>query len=122
MSDTFVNFLLICEANSLSTYTEISLSVTKSVTSKYLSITLNTIVSVLLLAFFVDDTLSIFGFIKSTCPNVNCCLLLVLFDSSFNVSAAISIFVVPLHSKNCFPDCFVLSSQFESVNVYLTPY
>ena len=123
-SDSFVNVLVICPSgtNSLSTYTEISLVVIKSVVSKYLSITLNIIVSVLDVESLVDETFSILGCIKSVCPNVNVCLLLVLFDSSFNVSAAISIFVVPLHSKNCLSVCFSVSSQFDKVNVYLTPY
>ena len=71
--------------------------VTKSVVSRYLSITLNIIVSVLFSASFDDETFSILGCIKSTCPNLNVCTLFVLFDSSLNVSAAISIFVVPLH-------------------------
>ena len=43
---------------------------------------------------------------------------------SLNVPSAIVIFVVPLHSKNSlfFVVCFVASSQFDNVNVYLTPY
>ena len=124
ISFSFVNVLVICPlgTNSPSTYTEISFVVTKSVVSRYLSITLNTIVSVFAVGSFADDSFSIFGCIKSTCPSVNVCTLLVFLDSSVIVPAAISIFVVPLHSKNCFPVCFAASSQSDNVNVYLTPY
>lgn len=87
-----------------------------------MSIALNIIVSVLASASLVDETFSILGFMKSACPNSNDCKLLVLFDSSFNVSPAISILVVPLHSKNCLSVCFSASSQFDNVNVYLIPY
>ena len=57
--------------SSSSTYTFISSSVKTSAVSKYLSITLNIIVSVLFSSSTVDDTFSITGFMKSTFPNVN---------------------------------------------------
>ena len=123
-SDIFVNVLVICElgTSSPSTYTDISSVVTLSLTSKYLSITLNIIVSVFAVESFAKDTFSIFGFIKSTCPSVNSCFWLLLVYWSVIVPAATWILVVPLHSKNCFPVCFVASSQSDNVNVYLTPY
>ena len=122
MSDNFVSLLLIPVVSSLSTYTFMSSSVIFLSMSKYLSITLNVIVSVLASLFFVDDTFSIFGFIKSTCPNSNSWALLVFPELSVIVSFSICIFVVPLHSKKSFPVCFSASSQFESVNLYFIPY
>ena len=78
--------------------TLISFIVSKSVVSKYLSVTVNTIVSVFAVASFVDEIFTISGLIKSTCPNVNSVAKFLLPDWSVIVSAATSIFVVPLNS------------------------
>ena len=65
----------------------------------YLSFTSNTIVSLLFVASFVDDTFSITGFIKSTNPIEKSCCLLEFPLLSVIVPAAILITVLPLHSK-----------------------
>ena len=65
----FVNFLVNPVAETLSTYTEISSTVKLLfAVSIYLSIALITIVSVPAVTFLVALAISIFGFIKSTCP------------------------------------------------------
>ena len=64
---------------------------------KYLSITLNVIVSVP--PDLLDDTFSIFGFIKSTWPIVNDVSGLEFELVSVSTPAAIFTTVLPLHSK-----------------------
>ena len=63
---TLVNDFVILLASSPSTNTLILSAVNNFVVSKYLSITLNLIVSVFAVASLVDDTFSTLGFIKST--------------------------------------------------------
>ena len=87
-----------------------------------MSSTSNTIVSLLFVASFVDETFVIVGFIKSTSPIEKSCCLLEFPFVSVMVPAAILIFVLPLHSKYDFPDCFELSCQVVNVNVYCTPF
>ena len=90
INGSLVNVFVTLSASSLSTYTFI-LSFVMSELLIYLSVTLNTIVSVLAAVFTVDDNFSISGFTKSTCPNVNIVSLLLLFDLSTKVFAAIFI-------------------------------
>ena len=104
-SCTFVNVFVTPVACSLSTYTVISVSTSKSAVFRYLSITLNIIVSVFADASLVDDTSSILGLIKSTkCPFI--CFKSFVFGLtsspfgpwSFTAPANTSIDTLPLHS------------------------
>ena len=90
-----------------STKTLISFIVNKSVVSRYLSVTVNTIVSVAFsgigfpaspISYFWLEIFTISGLIKSTCPNVNSVAKFLLPDWSVIVSADTSITVVPLNS------------------------
>jgi len=102
---TFVNVFVKVVASSPSTYTVISLSSSASVVSKYLSITLNVIVSVFAVVSFVDNTFLTTGFIKSTkSPLIGCKSFWFGFTSSpfgplsFTAPAITSIETLPLHS------------------------
>ena len=92
-----LNVLLTLEAVSESTNTVISFAVSFALVLKYLSITLNVIVSVP--PDLPDDTFSIFGFIKSTWPIVNDVSGLEFELVSVSTPAAIVTTVLPLHSK-----------------------
>ena len=98
--------------------------------SIYLSIMSKSIMYCLFDVANVLDGFSTLGFIKSTCPNVNSCSLLVLCfpsdlpdvaleESSVTVPALILILAVPLYSKKDLLDCLEASSQLSRVSVYL---
>ena len=121
-SCTFVRFFVISPAISLSIKTFISSAVSWSVVSKYLSITLNIIVSVFALSSFVDEIFSITGFMKSACPNSKCVFRFWFPDWSVAIPSGISISTFPLHSLNILPACNSNSSKFDIVNVAFHPY